>query len=614
MPQYPAVIELSSLNGANGFQINGVAAGDNSGFSVTSAGDINGDGFEDIAIGAPNATGGSNTAGSTYIVFGKSSGFSATLELSSLNGTNGFRIDGAAALHQSGWAVSAAGDVNGDGIDDIVIGAHRAAPNGNYTGANYVVFGKTAPFAATVSLSSLNGTTGFRINGEAASQFSGDNNGGGGDINGDGFDDVVIGAFGFDSNGTEPGGTSTGAAFVVFGKGTAFAPAVELSALNGTTGFQISGEQASDFVGRSVAIAGDVNGDGFDDVLVGAIGVDVGGNLSGATYVVFGKANGFVADLALSALDGTNGFQINGAEADQSSGLSVSSAGDVNADGFADLIVGAPFTDPNGNSSGASYVVFGAANGFSANFSLASLNGTNGFRISGEAALDYAGRSVGSAGDVNGDGFDDVIVAAATADPNGSASGASYVVFGKAGGFSANVNLSTLDGTNGFQVSGEVAGDAIGTSVRSAGDVNGDGLDDLIIGATNADPNGNASGATYVVLGRMPDAAVVRFGTVIDQNLVGGNFSDRLSGLGGRDDLYGNGGNDFLFGGDGNDILRGAAGNDIMAGGRGRDTLIGSTGNDRFDFNATNESVRGALRDVINDFRRGDRIDLATID
>src|SRR4029453_13145137 len=151
---------------------------------------------------------------------------------------------------------------------------------------------------------------------------------------------------------------------------------------------------------------------------------------------------------------------------------------------FADLVVGAPFADPHGSASGASYVVFGQASGFAANIDLSTLDGTTGFKVSGGAADDQSGRSVASAGDVNGDGFADLIVGALGADPHGIYSGASYVVFGQASGFAPNIDLSTLDGTTGFKLSGAAARDYSGFSVASAGDVNGDGFADLIVGAS----------------------------------------------------------------------------------------------------------------------------------
>jgi hypothetical protein len=148
--------------------------------------------------------------------------------------------------------------------------------------------------------------------------------------------------------------------------------------------------------------------------------------------VVFGQTSPFGAVVELSALDGTDGFVLNGVDADDWSGASVSGAGDVNDDSIDDVIIGAPFADPNGPFSGESYVVYGHTGPFAAAFELSDLDGTNGFVLNGVAAGDFAG-AVSGAGDVNDDGIADVIVGASGADPNGESSGASYVVFGEPG-------------------------------------------------------------------------------------------------------------------------------------------------------------------------------------
>ena len=171
---------------------------------------------------------------------------------------------------------------------------------------------------------------------------------------------------------------------------------------------------------------------------------------------------GLSPTLSLSNLDGTNGFRLNGVAAGDRSGRAVSSAGDVNGDGIADLLIGASVADPNGAYSGASYVVFGrntAQTGpFPASLNLSALDGTNGFRLNGRRGFDRSGSAVSSAGDVNGDGLADLLIGAYGADPNGSYSGASYVVFGRdtaqAGPFPASLDLSALDGTNGFRLDG----------------------------------------------------------------------------------------------------------------------------------------------------------------
>ncbi len=563
-------IQLADLDGTNGFKLLGVAAEDYSGRSVSSAGDVNGDGFDDVIVGADRVDATGKDSGASYVVFGGTSvGTDGNLNLSALNGTNGFKLSGAAAYGGSGYSVSSAGDVNGDGFDDLIIGASR---ENQFAGVSYVVFGGTAVgTAGNLNLSDLNGENGFKLSGVAQFDFSGSAVSSAGDVNGDGFDDLIVGARSATTNVNNQG---SGVSYVVFG-GTSVGTAgnLNLSALNGTNGFTLSGVAGGDQSGRSVSSAGDVNGDGFDDLIVGASGVDTNARGSGASYVVFGGSSvGTAGNLNLSALNGTNGFTLLGSLGEDYSGSSVSSAGDVNGDGFNDLIVGAYGVDTNGSDSGASYVVFGGTSvGTAGILNLSDLNGANGFKLSGIAPGDFSGRSVSSAGDVNGDGFDDLIVGASAVDANGNDSGASYVVFGGSSvGTAGNLNLSALNGTNGFTLSGVAAGDFSGRSVSSAGDVNGDGFDDLFVGARSADPSGTSSGASYVVYGfatgdTSPAANNVLTGTDLAETLNGGLGNDRLDG---------GLGNDVLIGGAGNDtLIYDVADTLVVDGGNGRDTL-----------------------------------------
>ncbi len=494
-----AGFELSGLNGNNGFVLNGASAGDESGTSVSPAGDINGDGMDDLLVGAPYADTAAAYAGATYLVFGTDQGLPNPLPLSSINGTNGIVINGESVFDFAGASVSAAGDINGDSIDDLLIGAPSASPVVGYSGATYVVFGSDQGLPSPLSLSDLDGDNGFLIVGVNSYDESGASVSGAGDINGDGIADLIIGA----------PYAGAGAAYVVFGSDQGLPHPLSLSGLDGNNGFRIDGVNTGDSLGISVSSAGDVNGDGLDDLIVGAILAGTTGDYAGASYVVFGNDQGFTSPLDVDDLDGSGGFAIIGLNHEDELGNSVSSAGDINGDGIDDLLVGAPQAGSGGSKAGASYVVFGSDQALPHPLSVSDLNGSNGFVINGVSANDKSGTAVASAGNFNNDGFADIIIGAPLADPNGDDSGSGYVIYGKDAAWTSSLDLSSLDGDNGFVINGVGAGDTAGHSVSFAGDINADGKDDLVIGAPLADPNGASSGSSYVIFDAVVDDDVI---------------------------------------------------------------------------------------------------------
>lgn len=491
------IVSLGSLDGSNGFRLVGAAGeSEGTGSAVSAAGDVNGDGIGDLIIGARSADGAIEDAvGGAYVVFGRTTPFPATFALQGLNGTDGFRVEGEVPLGQLGGAAPA-GDFNADGVDDLLI----FRGSGDASERAYVVFGRSTPFPATLSLASLDGTNGLQLFGSSlgldSSAAMAD---GAGDVNGDGVDDVVIGIPG-------AGHTSTtrraGSSFVVFGRRTPFPSMIDVSALNGSDGFRLDGSAFGDQAGSAVAGAGDVNGDGLDDVLICAQGVNTPGigADTGAAYLIFGRSTPFPAVTALASLDGTSGFRING----QTAGdylSSVNAAGDVNGDGVGDIVLGASLHDLGSLlGAGAAYVVFGKRTPFVASMNVSTLDGTTGFRLRGNAFNDYLGSAVAGIDDVNDDGFDDVLVGAPHSDVGVTENaGKSYVVFGGAAPFPATLEVANLDGRNGFRLDGVDVGDYSGEAVNPAGDLNGDGVADFVIGADQAE---SATGSSYVVFGR----------------------------------------------------------------------------------------------------------------
>ena len=373
------------------------------------------------------------------------------------------------------------------------------------------------------------GTAGFRFDGAAASDQSGWSVAGAGDVNADGYDDMLIGAALADT----ANGANSGAAYVIFGNTDV--NSLDLSNL-GTAGFRIDGAAAEDRSGYSVAGAGDVNNDGYDDILIGARGADNNSRVeSGSSYVVFGSVTPTTVNLASL---GSAGFRIDGAAADDRSGTSVSGAGDVNKDGYDEILIGASGADNNSRfNSGSSYLVFGSATPTTVD--LASL-GSAGFRIDGATSPDNSGWSVAGAGDVDDDGVPDLLVGA----PFHGSAGSAYVIFGKSD--TGTIDLNSL-GTAGFLMDGGKSGEA----VAGAGDVNNDGLADLLIGARTANNNNRAaSGSTYVVFGKSDS------GTIDLNNLgtagfrIDGAASDNQSGyaVDGAGDIDDDGYPDLLIG------------------------------------------------------------------
>jgi len=431
-------------------------------------GDYNGDGYQDIIVGANEDDDGGWDAGCAYIFFGHSNW------ISSIDASNAdVKLLGEDNGNEFGWSVSSAGDVNNDGLDDVIVGAWRDDDGGSDSGCAFIFFGRQN-WNSSIDASNAD----VKLIGGNSYDYFGWGVSSAGDVNNDSYDDVIVGAYCDDD-----GGTDSGCAFIFFGSSN-WNSSIDVS----NADVKLIGADINDHFGCSVSSIGDVNKDGYDDAIVGANLDNDGGSDSGCAFIFFGKQNwnssidASDADVKLIGENSSNYF-----------GICVASAGDVNNDGYEDVLVGANLDDDGGSNSGCAFVFFGKQNWNSI------IDASNAdVKLIGEDTNDEFGISVSSASDVNNDGYDDVIVGANQDDDGGGGSGCAFIFFGR-----QNWN-SSIDASNAeVKLIGEDASDIFGSSVSSAGDVNNDGYDEIIVGAWRDDDGGSDSGCAFIFFGSL---------------------------------------------------------------------------------------------------------------
>ena len=421
--------------------IKGTEINTNLGRSVACAGDVNGDGYTDIISGAKNGL----TKGRIYIYHGSATGIDTIPDKMITNTQEGCEF---------GWDVAGAGDVNGDGYDDIIVGAYKYDNVELEEGRAYVYKGSPTGIVS-VPLAILESNQEFAYFGYAVN--------GAGDVNNDGYDDVMVGAWRYDH-----GQEGEGRVFIYYGAATG---------ISTTPSKTLENNQINSRFGISLAPAGDVNNDGFDDIIIGAEEFDHPENNEGRAYVYHGSASGIVEPAA-------NTLENN--QMNSYFGNTVSAAGDVNNDGYDDVIVGAYLFDNNAFDEGRIYIYLGSPTGVS-NFPAS--------YVSPLQIGTHFGNDIAAAGDVNGDGYDDVLVAAHWYTNEVSFEGAAFIYPGNATGISTTPLYSFF---------GEADHGDFGKSVAGIGDINADGMDDIIVGMPTYKNNLLGDGAIFIFFSPAP--------------------------------------------------------------------------------------------------------------
>lgn len=405
------------------WMVEGEQQGAEFGLSVASAGDVNGDNYDDVIIGAPRYDAGVYREGAALLYYGSAAGLSDSPNWVAGGGQTGGRF---------GFAVASAGDVNNDGYDDIVVGAYAYNDDNTKVGAVYIFHGSASGLSQTADTSLIGSQTNAEFGYAVASA---------GDVNGDDFDDVIVGARYGSSL------TNEGAVYLYLGSP---------SGLSETAVWSATGGQAGAAFGSAVASAGDVNGDGYADVAIGAPYYDETFTNEGAAFVFRGS------DVGLSD---TPHRRFLGGQEEAAFGSAAASAGDVNGDGYSDLVIGAPHYSATRPNEGAAFLYNGSPAGLPAS--------PDRILIGGQEGAGY-GVSVGAAGDINGDSYDDVVIGANLYTGDQSQEGAIFLYCGSAGG------LFTWPA---WKAEGNKAETGFGYTAVLAGDVNGDDLSDLVVGA-----------------------------------------------------------------------------------------------------------------------------------